>query len=279
MINKILVFNFYLTENWGELITNKIHLECLKKYSNCFDGALFFVVVDDINNNKLITNFKKYIINSISIVNISFVNKENDILREARNFYDEIALKLGSIEGLLFFGHNKGITNYNSPKYDNDCVEKWITSMYYGCLSNNDELVDCLYNKRKLTYGTLLNKMEDDIFSTDEYREKINFWMGKRKYHYMGTFFWMNCQSINSFLLNNNKVIPPLTDRWYAENFFSNLFDIEHCASFNNSGLLNYFGQGCWDMDEVLDICLDDKLKEYYIFHNSIMNLVYENRN
>lgn len=278
MINKILVFNFYLTQNWRELITNKIHLRCLKYYSHCFDRALFFVVTDDIKDVKLITDFKKYIINSLSITNISFINKENNILREAQNFYDEIVLNLGRIEGLLFFGHNKGITNHGTSNYDDDCVEKWITSMYYGCLDDGDELIDCLYNKRKLVYGTLLNKMEDDTFSTDEYREKINFWMGKRKYHYMGTFFWMNCPLVNSFLINNNKTIPPLTDRWYAENFFSNLFDIEHCSTFKNNIILNYFGQGRWDMDDVLAVCLEGKLDEYYIFHNSIMSLVHEDR-
>lgn len=265
------MFNFYINNNWKEHHINKIHFFCLKHYSNRFDEMVFFVSIDDTTNTKEIYEFEEYIIGLNLCPNISFIVTQNHIFREAKNFYDHIALKLGDLEGLTFFAHNKGITNYDGPYYLNEEVEKWITSMYYGCLERPDEMTYHLTDARKLAYGTLLDIITDGFTDDVLFDDSMGLWLGKNRYFYMGTFFWMNCPMIKYYMENNNIELPQLVDRWYAENFFANIFDVYHCEGFDMRRTFNYTDGGIRNLDTIIEFSFGSEIDKYFDFHNYVL--------
>lgn len=273
-MKKRLMFNFYIQEGWKENHINKIHFFCLKYYSEVFTEIVFMISLDNVNDVNLIYDFENYILSLELCPNIKFMVKPNHIFREAKNFYDEIVLKLKDLDGLTFFAHNKGITNYENDLYNKRDVEKWVTSMYFGCLDDPQEMEYALTEDRQLSYGTLLDILtfteeEDEIF----FRE-MGIWLGKRKFFYMGTFFWLNGPTIHSFFKNTETEIPPLTDRWYAENFFANIIEYKFCGSYRYRTTFNHCGFGVRYMDEIIEYSFGDDTNRYYAFHNEVLNSV-----
>ena len=59
-------------------------------------------------------------------------------------------------EKLVFFGHNKGITNIK--KYGKDNIMYWIAGMYFFSLNYMDEVVDKLIGRPSFSYGSMLTK-------------------------------------------------------------------------------------------------------------------------
>ena len=273
-MKKRLVFNFYIDDGWKDNHINKIHFYCLNYFKNVFTEMVFMVSLNDVNNKSLIYDFERYILSLELCTNIQFIIKNNHIFREAKNFYDEIALKLNVLDGLTFFGHNKGITNYCNPDFEKESVEKWVTSMYYGCLCDVKEMEYYLTDGRKLAYGTLLDEINIDDIGDSKWCNSLNVWLGERKYFYMGTFFWLNCNMIEYYLQNSNISIPKLIDRWYAENFFANIFDSCHCGSFDDNRTLNYVQGGVENIDSIIKHSFSDKVNEYNEFHNNVIKTI-----
>lgn len=266
-MKKRLIFHFYLTDNWMMQKTNKIHLCCLKYFANLFNEMTFVVVIDDLTHTDLIYGFEDFIIKLKICTNIKFIVKSNTIFRDSQTFYDEIVLKLKELDGLTFFAHNKGLTNYDDSAFKKENVEKWITSMYYGCLIRPEESEYELTDGRKVSYGTLFDIIKDDY----GHREQLNLHLGDRWFFYMGTFFWLNCGVIDGFLRRSGKTVPTITDRWYAENFLANIIDEKHCGSFDTRYMIDYLGGGWGEMDNVLLWSFGPYLEEYLNFHNKIL--------
>ena len=273
-MKKRLIFNFYIDENWKENHMNKIHLFCLEYYKHIFDEIVFMVSLNEPQNSKLIYDFEKHILSLELCPNIQFIVKKNHVFREAKNFYDEIATKLSENDGLTFFAHNKGITNYNSGTYPNCDVEKWVTSMYYGCLERPQDMEYWLTDGRKLAYGTLLDIINEEYNDDRLFFDSLGLWLGKRRYFYMGTFFWMNCPMIGYYMNNNNIELPQLVDRWYAENFFANIFDVSHCESFDMRKTFNYDNGGVRNIDIIINYSFGDYIENYLEFHNKVLENV-----
>ena len=278
-MKKRLIFNFYIDDGWRENHINKIHFYCLNYFKNVFTEMVFMVSLNDVNNMRLIYDFEQYVLSLELCPNIQFIVKKNHIFREAKNFYDEIALKLGELDGLTFFGHNKGITNYDSPYYIKEDVEKWVTSMYYGCLCDVKEMEYCLTDGRKLAYGTLLDEINIDKDNNEKWYNSLNVWVGERKYFYMGTFFWLNCNMIEYYLQSSNTKLPKLIDRWYAENFFANIFDSLHCGSFRDNRTFNYVQGGAENIETIINFSFGEKISEYNDFHNNVIKMISDDRN
>jgi hypothetical protein len=211
--------------------------------------------------------------------NISFKIVENTYLRDSRTFYDFIATKLDEYDGLTFFGHNKGTTNLDTYNLEN--VSKWITSMYYLSLEYIDEVVHSLTEGRELSFGSLINVIDYDkiVISEDEVEDKRKFvdrtkiFLGKNKYLYTGTFFWLNTLSIYEYMRKNDVELPKLTDRWYAENFCANLFKIEFAFSHIGRYSLYYLQDGAEVEHMIRHNMMEEEFEEYLNFHNNIMNL------
>jgi hypothetical protein len=235
---------------------------------------IFFVSTNNISDKEAIYEFEDYILQMRLCPNIKFMVKKNHIFREAQNFYDEIALKLKDLDGLTFFAHNKGITNYDSPYYVSEDVEKWVTSMYYGCLERPSEMEYGLTDARKLAYGTLLDVITDGFTDDKLFDDSMGLWLGKKRYFYMGTFFWMNCPMIEYYMKNNNIELPNLVDRWYAENFFANIFDVYHCESFDMRKTYNYTDGGARNLNVLLDFSFGEEIDNYLDFHNNVLQSI-----
>lgn len=226
-MRKRLVFYFYLTD---ELIDSKvysIHLNCIKHYSDIFDEMIFVLSVDDVEKSEIVKRFEHKIITLIGpACDITFDIHHNDEFRESSAFKKHVVEKLS--DGVLtFFAHGKGITNLE--KYDETEIYKWILGMYYYNLNYIDEVEFDLLQKKYMSYGSFLTSNEHDTST---------------KYHwfYIGTFFWVNNLKIKSYIDFNGVEIPEMADRFYDEEFLSNIYDCwpkRNAASHENKFLVN----------------------------------------
>lgn len=277
---KRLIFYFYLSDNWLESITNRIHLNCLRYYSHIFDEVIFVISLDNTSNYELIRSFELTILELGFTPKISFKIVENTYLRETKCFYELIATKLDEYDGLTFFGHNKGSTNLNS--YELDAVAMWITALYFFSFDDMNEVVKTLTDGREMSYGPLLNVInggeinvtEEGIVPRKKFIEKSMVFLGKEKYLYMGTFFWLNGRTIYEYIRKNDKTIPILSDRWYAENFCANLFPLEYAYSYRGRYSKNYLQEGS-ELDAMIFHCTtEEEFNRYIEFKNNIMELL-----
>lgn len=203
MVYKNLVFHFYTFEGFRDNEAIKLHLNCLKYYSDIFDNALFVISVDDVNNTELIKETEHAIIDC-GFKDVRFKVVENDVYREAKTFKVEIMDKLTSYEGITFFGHTKGVSNMSIKEVNKESVLKWIAGMYFLNLHFVDEAENLLIGQfRTCFYGAykvISKKVEN----------KNNTW-------YAGTFFWVNTNRLANNIKQRKIEIPNLHDRGYAE--------------------------------------------------------------
>jgi hypothetical protein len=274
---KRLVFHFFVDYNWEESITNQIHFKCLKFYGHIFDEVFFNISVDNINDIDLIKNFQLKILSLGLTHNITFNVIENCYLRDSKTFFNEIVEKMGEYSGLTFFGHNKGTTNINIM--DLEAVSKWITSLYYFSMEYMDEVTYLLTDGREISYGPLLvaidynylpNVLEDGT-TKEDFKERAKAALGRYKYFYMGTFFWLNTLVLDDYVKKNAVELPKLSDRWYAENFFANIFPMGFAYSHNGRYSVNYLNGGA-EIDVLLSqIATDDELINFNEFNKRII--------
>lgn len=274
---KRMIFHFYIDENWYDSITNRIHLECLKRYAPIFDEVIFVLSLNDKNNFELIRSVELELLSYNFTPNISFKIVENTYLREAKTFYDLIASDLDGYDGLTFFAHGKGITNLKNYEIENVLI--WITALYFYSLEFPEDVVHSLTDGRELSYGPLLNIIipeeievtEEGVENKKKFVNRINVFLGKHKYAYTGTFFWINGKCINEFMKKNDIELPVLSDRWYAENFCSNIFNVDFAYSYKGGMCKNYLQEGAEIMSLVCNSCGDrESIVWYEEFKNNI---------
>lgn len=266
------MFNFYITKDWKDNYMNKIHFYCLKYYSHIFTEIIFMVSIDDLDDKETLFDFEEYILSLRLCPSIHFMIKPNHIFREGKNFYDEIATKLDKLDGLTFFAHNKGITNYTDSRYYKEDVKRWVTSMYFGCLDNMDEAIFVMTEDRCVSYGTLFDILTIGEDEDKTFYENGHIWFGKHKYFYMGTFFWLNAFALVSYMKNSDTSIPILSDRWYAENFLSNIIDYGFCGTYDYRTTFNHTGFGVKDIEHLINFSFGDKVDKYNDFHNNVLS-------
>jgi hypothetical protein len=210
---KRLVFSFYLDEDAFEKEINKLHFKLLKRYINLFDEIIFCIIPQEGIDGGYINWLEKTIV-EFTHKNIMFKIVENTNYRESLVFKNEIVDKMGELDGLTFFGHNKGIS------YDNVTEDtiKWILAMYYFNLE-----VELPYNglNGKCFYGALKSK---DIFLED-YTERSTVVLPKYNWAYCGTFFWGKYQEINNLLNIMGRKVPGMYSRWFDEMFPGNILE------------------------------------------------------
>lgn len=266
-IKKTLVYSFYVNNEWMDAVTNRIHFECLKAYSDIFDEVKITLLIDDVNDIDTITSVEKFFLDIFKQKEITFKVSENNIFREASVFYNEIATKIGKLNGLVFFAHNKGITNVTDG-YELDSIYRWINSMYFLSLGYSEEAVKKLTDERYLAYGSLLDFVNAEENSTP-YLD-----MGKGNFMYTGTFFWMNVGTLNDYLSKSKAQILQFTDRWYAENFLANTVPFKCCTAHEGKYVVDYVG-GRKYIKYLIERALSDTTKEEFSrFNDSILEKV-----
>lgn len=204
-MKKQLFYNFYVTRDNFNGIINNIHYTCLEYYKHVFDEAFICITLDDTSDYELIkmTQNKFLEIFNGTLQKITFKITNNDpYLREVVFFYDEILEHLNDLD-LVFFAHNKGLTNLNSPTVDNESLFYWLIALYYGSLHNYEEAILNMTSRLALTCGSCYT-----IHKSPKLADI-----------YAGTFYWLNCKGIYRETRNNNIEIPKCSDRYIAEIF------------------------------------------------------------
>lgn len=266
MNGRRLIFYFYATPDYRENDAYKMHFSCLKKYSNVFDDAHFFISVDDITDKELISRVAGDIVSCGFVENVKFTIIENGQCCESMVFKNEIVDNLGELTGLTFFAHTKGVVSIK--KYNRDSILKWIFGLYYM----NLEFLEDVHNQlqvyqpsyQRFFYGTFLRQI------AEEYGGGTNFGA-----EYEGTFFWINCVSLKNYMIKNEIAVPNEIGRFYAERFPGNIFPIG--IRLGSKNYTYYVGDiSLYDnCDEILSAILPTADLE--IFNNEYKKIIKEN--
>lgn len=206
------VFHFWIPYdfNEGTSYIYNLHLENIRRYSHIFTDCLFVLSMDNISDEEA----KRRISNDI--ISLGFncdveirVIENNPYIREAETFYNDVLIKGKEYDGIILFGHSKGMANINTGTIDGDVVSKeslykWINSMYYFNLNWFDEVIKTLIGNIRIFYGALLS------YNTTMWK--------KPQWQYNGSFFWTNPKKFNEYIIHNKLNIPSVVDRTYCEN-------------------------------------------------------------
>lgn len=270
VIKKRLVFHFYIPQEGYKTNSNELHLRCLKRYSSIFDEVVIVISHDeDLGPNEII-NLEKELVEIFNQNKVSFKTAKNTYLRDSKTFYDEIATKMDKLDGITFFAHNKGLTNISSGNFDKELIYKWVVALYYGCLEFIEEANYSLTEHRQFAYGTLFDIIDVSSIKEEWLHDIIYCDLGKYSYHYTGTFFWMNTQCLKGFMDRKGIKIPNVVDRWYAENFLSNIIEPRFCSTRNGMYAKNYLA-GRERIDTLIKMCFSDEdYANFELLYNKI---------
>lgn len=205
-----LVFHFSVFNGVLENRAIKIHLKCLKKYSNVFTEALFILSVSEDASGDDIASVEKAIVDCGFVSNVKFLIEKITPYYEAKTFYYNIAQNLENLDGITFFGHTKGTTNYGNPRFSSEAIDAWIVGLYFLSL---DDIKDVEYN--------LVNRFnnEPSLF----YGSCPIVWDREAEFYsdvfYAGTFYWINGPLVKHYLIEQKKDVPMIDSRFYAEKF------------------------------------------------------------
>lgn len=212
-----LIYSFYLSNDNLYHDINQYHLMFLSAYMHRFDEVIFCIIVDDGVDKHIIKELQKTIV-SFSCKDLKFKIYPNTTYRESYVLYHEIATKLHNLDGLTFFAHNKGI----SDVFGADNVKMWIALLYFFSfeveLPNNHMNGDLIYGPLK------------SVGCNYKFRHPIT---NRFDWTYCGTFFWMKCQEIDSYVKFWEIPIPELTNRWYSEMFPGNIIHSNEAYCFD----------------------------------------------
>ncbi|MBP5724907.1 MAG: hypothetical protein J6X18_15200 [Bacteroidales bacterium] len=234
MVTKNLVFSFYVFDGFEDNEAIKLHLKCLKKYSNIFDNAKFVISIKDTSNIGMIKKAES-MITECGFKNLEFKVKQNDCYCEARTLKDEILDKIDTFEGLTFFAHTKGVTNVTNKEIKKESVLKWVAGMYYMNLNFIEEVESCLiYHFDCSMFGSYK-------VVSDKIENKNRRW-------YAGTFYWINTNRLSNNMKNRGIEMPKLHDSGYAEFITGELDELgTHCDVYlypfeydSAGGLINF---------------------------------------
>lgn len=208
-MNKKLVYSFYLNKGGMSNYINKFHMKCLQHYAYVFDEMTFTIIQDKDLPTEELLQMKCFLVSLSPTVPISIKVIENSRLRESVVFKNDVVDCLGKDE-LVWFGHNKGITNESICS--KDIIIAWIAALYFYTLNFMDEVEECLNDCRFLSYGALHT------------HSKISKEYIKHCWFYSGTCMWINSKSLYQYIRNNDIELPAFGDRFYDEGFLGNCF-------------------------------------------------------
>ena len=258
-IKRRLIFYFYTFNNFIDNRAIKIHLKCLKHYSNVFDEALFVVSLDDVNNTELIFNTEAELL-KLGFKDIHFKVHKNNGYCEAQPFYEEIVRNLKVLDGLTFFGHTKGVTNYSKEDINIESIDAWLTGMYYLNLEFVPEVEYKMIKDISRFYGAFLTDNRDG--------DGVNWF-------YSGTFFWLNCQMLYIDEITNEIEIPTYChQRGFAESFPGLLYggEINERKLDSHESRLLYPHDAYFDAVQTTEFLAGEGVEEYKAFKKTILD-------
>ena len=94
--------------------------------------------------------------------------------------------------------------------FPKESIIPWILGMYFYNLSFIKEVEELLITDQYLSYGAFLTQNET--------------MRAKYRWNYIGTFFWVNSKALRNYLISQKNSVPPLDNRYYAEEWLGNLY-------------------------------------------------------
>lgn len=266
--SKKLVYHFYAKSGLEKSPVYAVHKYFLTKYSCVFDYADFYVVVDDVNDRDIIESAERFLV-GCGFNDIRFCVRKNTGMCEVETLKTAVLDKLDKIDEMVFFGHNKGIMDYEGTDVTHEDLLVWITALYYLSLEFHKEAEWSFYSNRSFFYGSLMELFENG--KEDAVSFPVNNWF------YRGTFYWINCSAISAKMKGK---IPYPYNRFYAENLPGNM-----CKPYDYEAYThNYMMIPGWKYDKFnenlgrVECVLNDK--EMEDFHNVMSDLkTYLNKN
>lgn len=218
MVNGIklkLVSHFYCGKDWKSNRAIKMWFACFRHYSKMFDDCLVVVATDDVENDKFNHEAVARIADASFCRNTTVKIERNTSYRESRTFFDEVVN--ATYDGLVFFSHTKGYTNYGA--YPRENIDSFILGLWWYSLSDPAEAV------ASLTFDRGINNFFFGSFPIMNSDKTICF-----DQTYYGAFFWSNMNNVRFELGHSIENVwdsfpPPLSSRMYSEKFAGMVLD------------------------------------------------------
>lgn len=201
-MKKTLVFRFFVPSEYKENIAIRMHFESLKRYSHIFDSAIFSICFENDDMSRA-AEVEKDIMDCGFVKDVRFVLEENSPFTESIAIKKYILDRLEELDGLVFFGHTKGVTNVKTFSYDVDSKLKWVYSLYFYNLEFIDDVErNLIYCTPYIAtfYGALRTTMDEC-----------------KHFHYPGTFYWINPKGLYNDVNSGLVTIPKLANRSFGE--------------------------------------------------------------
>jgi len=247
----------HLPEDQDYKLCEKIHHICLNEFLPNFDESIIVFTMDDYNE-EVYNRYRKLFLD-FGAKDITFRYRKNHPSRECITFKMEVVDKLKLLDGITFFLHNKGITNFD---YNRQSIMHWIVSMYWYNLHNFDFPISETIGASRLCTG-IFNYLHD------EYTWSNYHW------HYSGTFFWLNCQQIYDFIRRKNIELPCLNSRNDVENWIGDVIPRNRASSpmsyFEDNIDINPYDRA-WDY--IQQLSTPEDLANYSDFFNKVVGLL-----
>lgn len=229
-MKKILIYYFYLTDDFLSKRSNLINFECLRRYAHIFDEAKIFLSLDDTQKSELIREAEKVFVSIPFNGNISFHVVQNTPYRESRVIKQEILDKIDTLDSLVFFAHAKGFTNLEKfPELSED-MTKWIVGLYFLSLEYMQEVEDNIGEYSEfvsISFGSFPTiKNESGTTADSTYIDNIKY-----SWYYNGTFFWINTIKLYNYINRNNVKIPKMEDRFFSEQMLGEIFPYDNLSA------------------------------------------------
>lgn len=202
-----------------------IHFNSLKYYKDSFYDAIFYISYEQYD--KEIMHELEMRILDIGIESFKIIKRKDTLFHESLFFKEEIVNKLTNIDGLVFFGHTKGLNNIQDNRLITTNIKKWILGLYYFNLYDIQEIKKIMLHQYADNIGYCgIKILFNDIGDV---------WLPS------GTFFILNPSMIQRYLYTGYiKNLPPMFNRHYAENFLPLLVNNhKHFESYKGMILYN----------------------------------------
>lgn len=222
-MKKTLIYHLYCGKDFISNKANIIHYLCLKKYIDVFDEAKFTVSVDDLTDEETISYGIQWIMSLGGDFEKTISIRKNTDLYEVETFSREFLHNYENLDGMVFFGHNKGTNNFNNPVLNHESVFKWICGLYFYNLEFVEEAEGIFNGKLRapdVFYGTFLH------YFTKERQSWVHAMPNNLSgLEYCGTFYWINIPKYkNCITMGIVKEVEP-DSRFFAEEYPGMFFD------------------------------------------------------
>ena len=256
MIKKTLVFRFFVPSEYKENVAIRMHLECLKRYSHIFDTAIFSICFENDDMSRA-DEVEKDLMDCGFVKDVRFVLEENSPLTESLALKKYVLDRLEELDGLVFFGHTKGVTNVRTYSYDVESKLKWVYSLYFYNLEFMSDvernLIYC-YPYVSTFYGALRTTMDNAV-----------------SFHYPGTFYWINPMNLYNDVKSGLVTIPKLASRAFAESLplIYKESDTCHAVACYEQNWMYWYDLYNGDMDAVIKL-----FGEYDLFYEKYNEII-----